>query len=150
MGPVVGRPSQHQFEVAGDIECSGVLALIGDGQSTHHRISLGRQLMGARHRQAGIKPGREPGAIEVADEVTADAVGFEFMLNALRLVDGVPVDLFASHTGWSPALIGPALAQGVARGLIDPDPTRLKATDLGLRFLNDTQALFLKAATDPA
>ena len=90
----------------------------------------------------------EGGAVELAHEVTADEVGFEFMLNALRLVDGVPVDLFASHTGWSPALISSAIEQGLARGLIDPDPTRLKATELGLRFLNDTQALFLKAAKD--
>ena len=88
----------------------------------------------------------EGAAVEIAHEVSADEVGFEFMLNALRLVDGVPVDLFASHTGWSPELISSALEQGLARGLIDPDPTRLKATERGLRFLNDTQALFLKTA----
>ena len=39
--------------------------------------------------------------------VTREDVGFEFMLNALRLTDGVPAALFAERTGLS-AGAGPA------------------------------------------
>ena len=38
-------------------------------------------------------------------EVTRDDVGFEFMLNALRLTAGVPAALFAERTGYPLALV---------------------------------------------
>ena len=37
--------------------------------------------------------------------MTRDDVGFEFMLNALRLTDGVPASLFAERTGYPLALV---------------------------------------------
>lgn len=124
---------------------------LGIGAGAHGKLSFHDRIVRQarfRHPTRYVDAAARQAAIEVEHEVGPDAVGFEFMLNALRLVDGVPIDLFASHTGWSPALIEAGLREGVARGLIDPDPTRLKATALGLRFLNDTQALFLTAATD--
>lgn len=126
---------------------------LGIGAGAHGKLSLHDRILRQvryRHPARYVEASRQGRAVEVEHEVAADEVGFEFMLNALRLVDGVPTDLFASHTGWSSALIGAAVEEGVSRGLIDPDPTRLKATPLGLRFLNDTQALFLKSATDSA
>ena len=126
---------------------------LGLGAGAHGKLSFHDRIVRQvryRHPARYVEAARQGGAVEVEHEVTADEVGFEFMLNALRLVDGVPTELFASHTGWSPVLISAAIDQGVSRGLIDPDPTRLKATALGLRFLNDTQALFLNPATGPA
>jgi oxygen-independent coproporphyrinogen-3 oxidase len=76
--------------------------------------------------------------------LSAADLPFEFMLNALRLVDGVPSDLFDERTGLSTARIARALDQGVRRGLLDEDPTRLRPTPLGRRFLNDLQQLFLE------
>ena len=67
------------------------------------------------------------------------------MLNALRLTEGVPVSLYQAHTGESLAGIAGVLTKAVARGLLTDDPTRLAATPLGLRFLNDLQAMFLPA-----
>ena len=77
--------------------------------------------------------------------MTRDDVGFEFMLNALRLDDGVPSSLFAERTGLS-AGAGRARARrgDAARGLLEADPTTLRPTALGRRFLNDLQALFLR------
>jgi oxygen-independent coproporphyrinogen-3 oxidase len=85
-------------------------------------------------------------------EVARDEVGFEFMLNALRLTDGVPGALFAERTGFPLAIVARALADGVAKGLLDADPSRIMATDLGRRFLNRTIALFLpeRGTTDRA
>jgi oxygen-independent coproporphyrinogen-3 oxidase len=76
-------------------------------------------------------------------EVSIEALPFEFMLNALRLVDGVPAALFAERTGLSLASISGALKRAVDRGLLDPDPARLRPTELGLRFLSDLQEGFL-------
>lgn len=68
---------------------------------------------------------------------------FEFMLNALRLKDGVPASYYFERTGQPYASIAPILALAREKGLMDKDPLRLKATPLGWRFLNDLQAMFL-------
>jgi oxygen-independent coproporphyrinogen-3 oxidase len=71
---------------------------------------------------------------------------FEFMLNALRLTDGVPAALFAERTGYPLAQVARELAEAEARGLIEHDATTIRPTELGRRFLNDLQALFLPAS----
>jgi oxygen-independent coproporphyrinogen-3 oxidase len=76
-------------------------------------------------------------------EVGPEDLPFEFMLNVLRLKDGVPATHFAERTGLSLAAIAHQLEAAVRRGLLDPDPTRLKATPQGWAFLNDLQAMFL-------
>lgn len=68
---------------------------------------------------------------------------FEFMLNALRLIDGVPATLFAERTGLPVSAISRTLDAAERRGLLVKDPARIGATELGLRFLNDLQAMFL-------
>ncbi|CAG0949952.1 Heme chaperone HemW [Burkholderiales bacterium] len=77
-------------------------------------------------------------------EVAAGELGFEFMLNVLRLTEGVPATLFAERTGVPLAAIGRELGIATRRGLLDPDPSVLRATPLGRRFLNDLVALFLR------
>ena len=68
---------------------------------------------------------------------------FEYMLNALRLVDGVPAAEFAQRTGLDPACIAAALANGYQRGWLRQDPQRLQTTTLGQRFLNDVITSFM-------
>src|SRR5206468_3236979 len=69
-------------------------------------------------------------------EVARDAVGVEFMLNALRLTEGVRASMFEERTGYPIAIVQRELAEGVRRGLLDPDPAVIRATALGRRFLN--------------
>jgi oxygen-independent coproporphyrinogen-3 oxidase len=76
-------------------------------------------------------------------EVTRAEIGFEFMLNALRLTDGVPVALFAERTGFPLAIVGKELDAAERRRLIVRDHERIGPTPLGRRFLNDLQAMFL-------
>jgi len=83
-------------------------------------------------------------AVEVQRELSRDDLPFEFMLNALRLIEGVPAPLFAERTGLDLSVIAPELARAARRGLLDEDPTRLCASAVGLRFLNDLQAMFLR------
>ena len=74
-------------------------------------------------------------------------LGVEFMLNALRLTDGVPAALFTARAGLPPEAIASPRAKAIARGLLAGDPDRLVATPLGFRFLDDLVALF--ALPDP-
>jgi oxygen-independent coproporphyrinogen-3 oxidase len=68
---------------------------------------------------------------------------FEFMLNALRLQNGVPSTLYTERCGLPLASMSKALRVASDRGLLLESPLRLQATDLGWRFLNELQALFL-------
>jgi oxygen-independent coproporphyrinogen-3 oxidase len=81
--------------------------------------------------------------IETAQKVPAADLPFEFLLNALRLYEGVPASLFAERTGLSLASLSKTIDRAVARGLMSADPDRLRASALGWRHLNDLQALFL-------
>ncbi len=81
--------------------------------------------------------------------VQASELPFEFMLNALRLTEGVPAALFAERTGLGLSAISRPLDAAEARGLMEADPTRIRATPLGLRFLNDLQSLFLPEPVTP-
>ncbi len=81
----------------------------------------------------------------IASEVVLAAADlpFEYMMNALRLVDGVPAADFSARTGLAPATIAPALAAAHANCWIDDTHDRLRTTAEGQRLLNDVIALFL-------
>lgn len=68
---------------------------------------------------------------------------FEFMMNALRLNEGVDAALFTARTGLAASAIDAPLRDARARGWIEPDPARIVPTALGRRFLNDVMAAFL-------
>jgi oxygen-independent coproporphyrinogen-3 oxidase len=68
---------------------------------------------------------------------------FEFMLNALRLVEGVPAELFGQRTGLDASVIARRLALAAERGLLEADPRRIRPTPRGRLFLNDLLQLFL-------
>jgi oxygen-independent coproporphyrinogen-3 oxidase len=68
---------------------------------------------------------------------------FEFMLNALRLEKGVAATLYTERCGLPIASMNKALLLATQKGLLLDDPLRLQATEVGWRFLNELQALFL-------
>lgn len=76
------------------------------------------------------------------ETVALPALPFEFMLNALRLVDGVDAGLFVERTGLAASTIDASLQKLRARGLLDADAGRIACTDTGLRFLNDVVNAF--------
>mgnify|MGYP003340156920 FL=1 len=121
---------------------------LGIGPGAHGKISFAERIV----RQARVR-GPDSYLREVFDgsavaeerEVGVDELGFEFMLNALRLRAGVPAALFEERTGCALATIAAPLEQARARGLLEPEPTELRTTALGWRFLNEVQAMFLVA-----
>jgi len=119
---------------------------LGIGAGAHSKLSFhDRIVREARFRQPRrfMDAALAGDAVEERRTLGAADLPFEFMLNALRLADGVPVAWFAERTGLALATIARTIARAVERGLLDPDPATLRATPLGLRFLNDLQAGFL-------
>jgi oxygen-independent coproporphyrinogen-3 oxidase len=120
---------------------------LGIGAGAHSKISFPhRVLRQARRKQpAGYIAGALAGnALAESAEVRRDALAFEFMLNALRLSDGVPVSLFGERTGLPLSSIEAARQDAENRGLLRRQPDRIVPTELGRRFLTDLQTLFLR------
>jgi putative oxygen-independent coproporphyrinogen III oxidase len=75
--------------------------------------------------------------------VSRSDVGFEFMLNALRLTEGFAVREFEERTGFTISLVDRALNACESEGLIVRDHVRVTPTALGRRFLNRALEKFL-------
>jgi oxygen-independent coproporphyrinogen-3 oxidase len=69
----------------------------------------------------------------------------EFMMNALRLIDGFEAGLFEQRTGLPLAAIEPALREAEGAGLLTRDNGRITPTLTGQRFLNRLLGLFLSS-----
>jgi len=135
-----GRECRHNFNYwrFGDY--------LGIGAGAHSKLSFSDSVI----RQVRVKQPQQymeraegRNAILEQHPVTRDDIGFEFMLNALRLTQGVPVALFAERTGYPLTIVQPALEAAERKGLIERDHLQLRPTPRGRRFLNDLQALFL-------
>ncbi|NWB91288.1 radical SAM family heme chaperone HemW [Pseudomonas agarici] len=72
-----------------------------------------------------------------------DELPFEFLMNALRLTEGVDAILFAQRTGLSLDRLHEGRAEAEQNGLLQVEPTRLAATARGQLFLNDLLQYFL-------
>ena len=75
--------------------------------------------------------------------LTVEELPFEFLMNALRLSDGVEAQLFAQRTGLSLEHLAKARQLAEHKGLLQVEPTRLAATPQGQLFLNDLLQYFL-------
>ena len=119
---------------------------LGLGAGAHSKLSFHDRIvrqMRVKHPQQymdAVKAGTH-----LADSRTLTRVDlpFEFMMNALRLNEGVPAALFDERTGLPLGVCAAALEQARVQGLLERDGTRLKPTLQGQRFLNDLLALFL-------
>jgi oxygen-independent coproporphyrinogen-3 oxidase len=119
---------------------------LGIGAGAHSKISFhDRVVRQVRYKkpQQYLEQAELGAPLLEEHEVTRSDIGFEFMLNALRLADGVPVELFRERTGFPITLVERELEEAERRGLIERDHVNLRASALGSRFLNDLQALFL-------
>ncbi len=72
-----------------------------------------------------------------------DELPFEFLMNVLRLTDGVTSTLFTQRTGLPLTLLAAAREEAEQRGLLQRDPARLVASREGQLFLNDLLQHFL-------
>ena len=120
---------------------------IGIGAGAHGKISypdrITRQVR-ERHPETYMQAIESKGNALIENQAipTAD-LPFEFMLNVLRLKDGVNTSTFSERTGLPLSVISQNLSNASQKGLLDENPAKLKATDRGLRYLNNLQELFL-------
>jgi len=121
---------------------------LGIGAGAHGKLSDAasgriRRRWKTRHPRAYLEAAGRPGRIGGDQVVNAAELPFEYMLNALRLIDGVPLSAFTARTGLPLQQIAPALDNARQRGWLHDDPARLHTTAQGQRFLNDVIAGFL-------
>ncbi|MBC8118987.1 MAG: oxygen-independent coproporphyrinogen III oxidase-like protein, partial [Burkholderiaceae bacterium] len=117
------------------------------GAGAHSKISFPHRIVRqVRFRQPAsyLERARLGEFVAESQEVTRSELPFEFMLNALRLAEGVSTNSFFERTGVALSAVEPELDEAERRGLLVRDHQRLAPTELGLRFLSDLQALFLK------
>jgi len=119
---------------------------LGIGAGAHSKLSFpDRILRQARYKQPREYLQRTAAGAPVQEEhaVSPKDLGFEFMMNALRLAEGFEVELFAERTGLALTAVERPLREAMQRGLITRDHVRIAPTKRGQRFLNDLLQLFL-------
>jgi putative oxygen-independent coproporphyrinogen III oxidase len=119
---------------------------LGIGAGAHSKLSFPhRVIRQARYKQpkSYLERIRSGHAIQEEVEIARGELGFEFMLNALRLTDGFEANLFAERTGLALNMIDKTLNAAEAKGLLYRDHKIIRPTELGQRFLNDLQQMFL-------
>jgi len=120
---------------------------LGIGAGAHGKLTLADGSIERTERPA--KPARylatDKSARRHTNLVSDTDRAFEYMLNGLRLTGGFRIADFEARTGLSaPAAIGPGLREAGEKGLLTQKDTDLwQPTDLGIRFLDDLQQLFL-------
>ena len=121
---------------------------LGIGAGAHGKLSLGAS--GDILRRWKLKNPRDylaqaagPGRIGGDEPISIERRPFDYMLNALRLVEGFALRDFEARTGLDRSVIADRLGVAGERGWLDVGPERVVPTELGRRFTNDVVSLFL-------
>ena len=121
---------------------------LGIGAGAHSKLSMPQRIT----REMRYKQPREymeralrGDPVQDQHDVRVADLPFEFMMNALRLVEGFPAHLFDESTGVPVAAVVKQLERAESLGLIQRDHERIVPTLRGQRFLNELLQLFLPA-----
>src|ERR1700694_3164865 len=115
---------------------------IGIGAGAHGKISFADRV--TRHARTKQPAEYMKGSSAVENrEVPVAELPFEFMLNALRLIEGFPVALFQERIGLPIHILAFPLAKAESDGLIERDLKRIRPSARGRLFLNELLAAFL-------
>jgi len=118
---------------------------IGIGAGAHGKLTLATGPRVLRTRRTRLPRDYLAGpvaATRTVAEVPPDELALEFLMNALRLREGVDAADFAARTGLSLATIAAPLARLRAQGLMEENAARLCTTARGFRYLNAVLAEF--------
>ncbi len=119
---------------------------LGIGAGAHSKLSYHDKITREtrhKHPKAFMENAENGNALDNTWLIAPDDLGFEFMMNALRLTGGFEVKLFQERTGKSLQTIHHGLKIAMEKKLIVQDTHRITPTLLGQRYLNDLLALFL-------
>jgi len=119
----------------------------GIGAGAHGKLShngqvirTAKQRMPDTYLQASSRAAR----LAVEDALDQEQLISEFMLNALRLREGVETSLFQQSTGLAPKCMHNTWRRLQAQGLMVEGDDRLQTTELGWRFLNTVIESFME------
>ncbi|WFM71401.1 radical SAM family heme chaperone HemW [Halomonas sp. CKK8] len=139
----VGRSSRHNLNYwrFGDY--------LGIGAGAHGKLSVpddaGLQIQRrwkSRLPDAYLRRLDDPrGFVAGRTEIEERELPLEFAMNALRLVEGVPLSTWQAHTGRGPRALLDRLVLAREKGLLVEDADWLRASPQGLLFLNELLAL---------
>jgi oxygen-independent coproporphyrinogen-3 oxidase len=123
---------------------------LGVGAGAHGKLTLAAE--GTIVRTAHTREPRRymAGGDPVRTPVPVDQRPFEFMLNALRLVDGFEPRLFAARTGLAWDDLALQVDSLIAEGLLQRVGTVYQPTPRGLQFLNEMLVRFVTESTKSA
>jgi oxygen-independent coproporphyrinogen-3 oxidase len=121
---------------------------LGIGAGAHGKLTLGSEQAilrrwKAKHPAAYLASAGTTAAIGGDERIEPARRPFDYMLNALRLVDGFALAEFEARTGLAAEAIEAELQAASANGWITVDQGRIVPTELGRRFTNDVIGLFL-------
>ena len=119
---------------------------LGIGAGAHSKLSYHDKITREtrpKHPKAYMEQAVQGKAVEREWVISPDELGFEFMMNALRLMDGVPLALFQQRTGLNLHILDAALKKAQDKGLLMIANGNMHPTLLGQRFLNELLELFL-------
>jgi oxygen-independent coproporphyrinogen-3 oxidase len=120
---------------------------LGVGAGAHGKLTLpvagaiARRAKTRNPRTYGLRAGFKDSATHEL-VTSAPQAALEFLMNALRLVDGVSTRVFTDRAGQPAACIEEARVAAVERGWLEPDLDALRATPRGLERLNRVLELF--------
>jgi len=119
---------------------------LGIGAGAHGKISFADRITRTRktrHPQRYIEQAATE-EVSTAENVAADEVMLEFMMNALRLTEGFAPERISERSGLPISNILGELEQAEAKGLVERDPTWIRPTETGKRYLNDLLQIFIR------
>lgn len=119
---------------------------LGIGAGAHSKLSFHDKITREtrhKHPKAFMEATEAGNAVDNTWVIAQADLGFEFMMNALRLTGGFETKLFSERTGMPVQSISMRLAEASKNGLITQNTQYIQPTLLGQRYLNDLLALFL-------
>ncbi|NWG87314.1 MAG: oxygen-independent coproporphyrinogen III oxidase-like protein [Hydrogenophilaceae bacterium] len=119
---------------------------LGLGAGAHSKLSFHDKILRqarVKHPEDYLRKAGTPEGVSEERRLRRSDLPFEFMMNALRLIDGFDPRLYQERTGLPLSQVEAKLTAAEARGLIEQGPERIRPTLAGQRFLNELLQSFL-------
>jgi len=128
---------------------------LGIGAGAHGKLTLGHDgtiVRRWRHKHPSVWMASAGGMAAIGGEqlIAPKQRPFEFMLGALRLVEGFDLASFEQRCGLSASAIRRPLQMAINRGWLSITGTHVRPSELGQRFTNDVIGLFLEDESRPS
>jgi putative oxygen-independent coproporphyrinogen III oxidase len=153
---LLGEKNYHQYEISAyslsGRECKHNKNYwtfgdyLGIGAGAHSKITdIDRQQISRAWKKKSPKDYLSAEKNFIAEEkiISKSELPFEFMLNALRIFEDIPVALFEERTGLTLKDIETVLQNARATGLLNFTEHLIQPTDSGRRFYNDLSGMFM-------